>query len=83
MRRSQVPDVVPGQGLAWYVLHRDGERLIGHNGGDSGVATQMFFRPSDGVGVITLANGDWHRADGRWPLSLVMDRLFEEADRLG
>jgi hypothetical protein len=33
--------------------------------------------------VITLANGDWHRSYGTWPLSLVMDRLFAEADRLG
>jgi CubicO group peptidase (beta-lactamase class C family) len=44
MRRSQVPDVVPGQGLVWYVWHRGGERLLGHNGGDSGVATQIVAR---------------------------------------
>lgn len=83
MRRSQVPDLIAGQGLIWYVLHRRGERLWGHNGGDSGVATQMFFRPTDGTGVITLANGDWRRDGARWPLSLIMDRLFLEADRLG
>jgi CubicO group peptidase (beta-lactamase class C family) len=83
MRRSQVPDLIAGQGLIWYVLHRRGERLWGHNGGDSGVATQMFFRPTDGSGVITLANGDWRRDGARWPLSLIMDRLFLEADRLG
>lgn len=45
MRRSQVPDLIAGQGLIWYVLHRRGERLWGHNGGDSGVATQMFLPP--------------------------------------
>jgi CubicO group peptidase (beta-lactamase class C family) len=83
MRRNQVPDVIAGQGLIWYVLHRRGERLWGHNGGDSGVATQMFFRPTDGTGVITLANGDWRRDGVRWPLSLIMDRLFLEADRPG
>lgn len=83
MRRSQVPDLIAGQGLIWYVLHRRGERLWGHNGGDSGVATQMFFRPTDGTGVITLANGDWRRDGARWPLSLIMDRLFVEAERLG
>jgi CubicO group peptidase (beta-lactamase class C family) len=83
MRRSQVPDLIAGQGLIWYVLHRRGERLWGHNGGDSGVATQMFFRPTDGTGVITLANGDWRRDGVTWPLSLLMDRLFLEADRLG
>ena len=82
MRRSQVPDLILGQGLIWYVLHRRGQRLWGHNGGDSGVATQMFFRPTDGTGVITLANGDWRRDGARWPLSLIMDRLFLEADGL-
>ena len=81
MRRSQVPDQVRGQGLIWYSIYRGGRRLIGHTGGDSGVATQMFFRPDDGVGVITLTNGDWH-AHGGWPLVRVMDRLFEEAPAL-
>jgi CubicO group peptidase (beta-lactamase class C family) len=83
MRMSQVPDEIAGQGLIWYVLHRRGERYWGHNGGDSGVATQMFFRPTDGTGVITLTNGDWRRAGNAWPLSVIMDLLFEEADRLG
>ena len=56
-------------------------RLIGHNGGDDGVATQMYFRPDDGVGVIVLANGNWHY-DGRgWPLQRIATRLFDEADR--
>lgn len=83
MRRRQFAEVVRGQGLIWYYLHRRGERLLGHNGGDSGVATQMYFRPTDGTGVITLANGNWRRAGAAWPLSQIMDRLFDEADRLG
>lgn len=83
MRSSQVPDEIAGQGLIWYVMHRNGERYWGHNGGDSGVATQMFFRPTDGTGVITLSNGDWRRAGATWPLSLIMDRLFEDADHPG
>ena len=82
MRRSQVPDEIAGQGLIWYVLHRGGERFWGHNGGDAGVSTQMFFRPTDGTGVITLSNGDWRRSGNTWPLSLIMDRLFAAADRL-
>ena len=49
--------------------------------GDSGVATQMYFDPTSGVGVITLANGDWRWSRG-WPLSRIMDRLFEDADGL-
>lgn len=83
MLREQAPDVVSGQGLVWYAVRRRGERLVGHNGGDSGVATLMFFRERDGTGVIALANGDWHRSGGRWPLSMIMDRLIEEADATG
>jgi CubicO group peptidase (beta-lactamase class C family) len=82
MQRTQFPDVVKGQGLIWYTAHRGGRRLLGHNGGDSGVATQMFFRPDDDVGVITLANGDWRRSHGGWPLVQIMDRLFDEAPHL-
>jgi CubicO group peptidase (beta-lactamase class C family) len=82
IRRRQFADVVPGQGLIWYVLHRSGERLFGHNGGDSGVATQMYYRPDDGTGVITLANGNWRRSGAAWPLSQIMDRLFEESERV-
>lgn len=82
MRRSQIPGLVPGQGLIWYVAGSKGMRLMGHNGGDSGVATQMFFRRSDGTGVIMLANGDWHRVRAKWPLMSIFYRLFEEADRL-
>jgi CubicO group peptidase (beta-lactamase class C family) len=81
MRRVQLPDVAHGQGLIWYRFGLRGMRLMGHNGGDAGVATQMYFRPDDGVGVIALANGDWRFADGGWPLQRIVVRLFEEADR--
>ena len=81
MRRAQFPDVAHGQGLIWYRFVLRGMPLMGHNGGDSGVATQMFFRPSDDVGVIVLANGNWYRDGHVWPLQRIMARLFEEADR--
>jgi hypothetical protein len=81
MRRAQFPDVAHGQGLIWYRFALRGMPLMGHNGGDSGVATQMYFRPRDDVGVIVLANGNWYY-DGRgWPLQRIAARLFEEADR--
>jgi CubicO group peptidase (beta-lactamase class C family) len=82
MRRSQIPDLVDGQGLIWYAFHRHGERWMGHNGGDWGVATQMYFRPADGVGMVALANGNWHWTGTRYPLASIVDRLFLEADRL-
>ena len=81
MRRPQIPGIEHGQGLIWYRFTLRGMPLMGHNGGDSGVATQMYFRPSDGTGVIVLANGNWY-IDGRhWPLQQAVVRLFEEADR--
>jgi CubicO group peptidase (beta-lactamase class C family) len=81
MRRTQFPDVAHGQGLIWYRFALRGMPLMGHNGGDNGVATQMYFRPRDDVGVIVLANGNWF-GDGRgWPLQRIAVRLFEEADR--
>jgi CubicO group peptidase (beta-lactamase class C family) len=81
MRRVQVPEVAHGQGLIWYRFGLRGMRLLGHNGGDRGVATQMYYRLDDGAGVIVLANGDWRRVDGGWPLQRIAVRLFEEADR--
>ncbi len=81
MRRAQFPDVAHGQGLIWYRFALRGMPLMGHNGGDSGVATQMYFRPSDDVGVIVLANGNWYWDGHAWPLQRIAVRLFEEADR--
>jgi CubicO group peptidase (beta-lactamase class C family) len=81
MRRAQFPDVAHGQGLIWYRFALRGMPLMGHNGGDSGVATQMYFRPSDDVGVIVLANGNWYWDGHTWPLQRIAVRLFEEADR--
>lgn len=81
MRRPQFPDVAHGQGLIWYRFVLRGMPLMGHNGGDSGVATQMYFRPRDDVGVIVLANGNWRQVGRTWPLQRIAARLFEEADR--
>ena len=81
LERAQFPDVAHGQGLIWYRFALRGMPLMGHNGGDSGVATQMYFRPSDDVGVIVLANGNWYWDGHTWPLQRIAVRLFEEADR--
>jgi hypothetical protein len=59
MRRDQVPKPEPGQGLIWYRISRAGRTLIGHDGGDDGVATVCFFDPRGDVGVVALANGNW------------------------
>jgi CubicO group peptidase (beta-lactamase class C family) len=81
MRRVQDASVAHGQGLIWYRSALRGMTLMGHNGGDSGVATQMYFRPKDNVGVIALSNGNWYHVGRIWPLQRIVVRLFDEADR--
>jgi CubicO group peptidase (beta-lactamase class C family) len=83
LRRDQVPDIEPGQGLIWFQLNRKGRSLFGHDGGDDGVATVCFFDRDADVGVVALANGNWRTIKGHWALYLIMDRLFEDAQRLG
>jgi CubicO group peptidase (beta-lactamase class C family) len=73
MRRPQIEDLYPGQGLIWYYqAGPEGTSLLGHDGGDLGVATLMFFEPESEVGVILLDNGE------AWP-NEVMDRMFRQA----
>jgi len=65
-------------GLGWRTFSENGESYWGHYGGDRGVTTIMDFRPSDGTGVILLANGNM---DGLPALVQVERRLFQEAER--
>ena len=58
MRRIQYPELGPDQGLVWYRDELGGHELLGHDGGDPGVATQMYYRPADGVGFVLLMNGE-------------------------
>ena len=69
MVRSQIPDSIYGQGLLWYRTRSRGRTLIGHNGGDKGVATVAFYDRDEDLGVVVLANGNWRRVGGRWPFS--------------
>ena len=71
MRREQVPALEEGQGLIWYT---EGERM-GHDGGDDGILTRMFFRPTNGRGVILLSNGEGDTGDDA--LLEIENRLFE------
>jgi CubicO group peptidase (beta-lactamase class C family) len=78
IRRSQIPDLVNWQqGLSWYSDGWDGFSTLGHDGGDYGVTTRMFFRPDRRVGVVTLTNSylDQHH----WvAFSDIESRMFEE-----
>ena len=58
------------------VVRRDGNLLIGHNGGDYGVSTNMYLVPDRGVGAITLTNryiGGW---DAWYAFLDIQDRLL-------
>ena len=50
------PNVQSSQGLIWYYKNSNGRNLFGHNGGDTGVSTDMFISLSDNLGVIVLTN---------------------------
>lgn len=74
MQTVQFPALEATQGLAFYYWSYNGWTLLGHAGGDTGVYTEMWFRPEDGVGVVLLANGN-----ATIPVMFeVLVRLFEE-----
>jgi CubicO group peptidase (beta-lactamase class C family) len=50
------------QGLGWYHREIGGADWVGHKGTESGVYTEMFMRPSDGLGFVLLTNGDVYNA---------------------
>jgi CubicO group peptidase (beta-lactamase class C family) len=72
--------VVPseGQGLIWYEQRLGGDTYMGHNGGDSGVSTEMFYRTSDGTGFVLLMNSNVRTWSGVVDIELA---LMDAADR--
>lgn len=58
MTAAQIPGIDPAQGLIWYHQRIRQHAMIGHDGGDDGVSTAMFYEPSSNTGIIVLANGN-------------------------
>lgn len=56
MGRVQVPHLDPNLGLVWYYYNVGGYRVLGHEGAEIGVGTDMFFRPHDRVGALVFSN---------------------------
>lgn len=81
MLTPQVPTVDNTQFIYWYSEEIGGRTVIGHNGGDDGVATDMFYDPSTGIGVIVLMNTDWTPAVERVAPE-IEDSLFDWAESL-
>jgi len=80
MRTVQFPALDASQGLIWYYKSLVLQTLLGHNGGDDGASTDMFYRPDDGIGVIVLTNGD--SKAGYDAMNRIQLRLYQEAEEL-
>jgi hypothetical protein len=71
-----------GQGLAWYREKVGGPKVLGHQGGDQGVCTFMFFDEKTGDGAIVLTNSDVSTWKEWYAVEDVFARLIAEAPRL-
>jgi len=79
MLSPQVPDVDTSQFVFWYQTSIGDRTVVGHNGGDAGVATEMYFSPDSGIGVIVLMNVDWTFLNT--PVVVAIEELlFETAE---
>ena len=58
MKKIQFPKIDKEQGIVWYYTRLAGKQMIGHDGGDPGVVTQMFCQLKEGAGIIVLMNGE-------------------------
>jgi len=73
MKTPQVPGIEASQGLVWYTGTIGGRSVWGHNGGDQGVTTEMWFDPATGIGVVALTNSDAYFTN-------IVDALFDYAE---
>ena len=81
MFTAPVPSVDKRQRVFWYSATTVGRSVLGHNGGDIGVATQMDFAPDTGIGVIILMNTSWTDAVGD-AVGTIKSLLFDRAESL-
>lgn len=88
IRRNQVPNISPGQGLVFYALDKgDVVRtrnskfpVMGHSGADLGISSAIYWAEGDpdGLGIVLLANSDPYETQARTvPFLSIMTRLFD------
>lgn len=68
---------VQKQYLFWFGMDLGDRWIIGHDGDDTGVSTEMFFDPKTNVGVVLLANIQDGSVDGR-----VREQTFAIEEKL-
>ncbi len=78
---APVPEVDPSQYVYWYATTIAGRSVVGHNGGDAGVATEMYVDPASGVGVVVLTNVDW-ATPMESAVESIEDRLFDVGEEM-
>ncbi|MBM75767.1 MAG: hypothetical protein CMK59_10230 [Proteobacteria bacterium] len=77
LNTAHYPSLDSGQGLIWYEWTLNGQRIRGHNGGDSGVSTEIGVR-EDGTGFVILMNSS---GEGNI-LRNIEEALLNTADQL-
>ena len=78
MKTVHYPQANSTQGLCFYYSNHVGEVTMGHDGGDPGVFTDMYYQVNDEeqVGVLILANSDAKFLH----YSQIYEKLFNFAD---
>jgi len=77
MLTLQIPLIEGTQGLNWYteVIYLTGGGVVdlwGHNGGESGITTDLYINPNNQIGIIVLSNGEGENL-------YVVDKLYNYA----
>ena len=78
MHSAVIPAIDPGQGIIFYSYDNAFGTWWGHNGGDLGVSTNMFFDEATNTGLITLTNSDGDHEPIRDAILNALDSLANE-----
>lgn len=75
MRTIQFPNIADDQGLIWYFYTEADGLWWGHNGGDLGISTDMYFNETTGTGLVVLTNGEGNHLP-------IWNKILEAADTM-
>ena len=78
MTTVQYPQLNQHQGLIWFKTLIEGRWVWGHDGGDQGVHTRMYYCPAENTAAIVLTNGESLPGG-----AAIIDALFDYALEYG